>query len=90
MAFSRSVRLGAGILGLGYGVYRLAKGKNDWLTTTAMTAGLSVAMGAMGRRQMTPIDLATVVTSGIPAISRSLMHVADAQAETLANRGWLP
>lgn len=91
-SFSRSVRVGAGLAGLGYGLYRLAKGRHDWMTTTALTAGLSVTLNAMNRKQpaVPAVDLAQFVTTGIPAVSHSLIHVAEESAASLANRGWLP
>lgn len=50
--FGRAVRIGAGLLALGFGVYRFTRGRRDWLTSTALTTGMSVTLGnlARGRR----------------------------------------
>lgn len=92
--FTRTVRLGAGLAGLGYGVYRLAKGRNDWLTTTFMTAGFSVALNALTGRPVRPVSIATLadaVTGGMPGMTRTAVHAMRAAApEALVNAGWMP
>jgi len=40
----RAMRVGAGLAGLGYGVYRWNQGKRDWVTHAAMTTGLTVTL----------------------------------------------
>lgn len=47
-SFARGFQVGAGLLGLGYGIYRLTQGRRDWVTTSAITSGLSMALAAMG------------------------------------------
>ena len=49
---TKGMRIGAGLLGLGYGVYRLSKGRKDWVTSTALTAGLTATLtGMRAKRQ---------------------------------------
>ncbi|HWI62462.1 MAG TPA: hypothetical protein VNT75_11525 [Symbiobacteriaceae bacterium] len=93
-SFTRTMRLGAGLAGLGYGVYRLARGRNDWLTSTFMTTGLAVAMNAVtGRRVQTSTiaSIANAVTRGVPEMSRTAVHAVRAAApDALVNSGWMP
>lgn len=94
MALTRTVRLGAGLAGLGYGAYRLARGRNDWLTTTFMTTGLSVALNALTGMRVRTDSIASValaVTRSMPAMSRTAAHaIRQAAPEALANAGWMP
>ncbi|HYF92284.1 MAG TPA: hypothetical protein VD969_08545 [Symbiobacteriaceae bacterium] len=94
MAFSRTVRLGAGLAGLGYGVYRLARGRNDWLTTTFMTTGLSVALNAATGRYVPTgsiVSIANAVTRGMPEMTRTAAHaLRRAAPDAMVNAGWLP
>lgn len=43
----KGARLGAGIVSLGYGLYRLKGGHRDWMTTTAVTTGLTMTLGGL-------------------------------------------
>jgi|GEM_PF-4777519 len=43
-SLKRVMRLGAGVASLGYGLYRFSRGRRDWLTTTAITTGLTVTL----------------------------------------------
>jgi len=94
VALTRTVRLGAGLAGLGYGVYRLARGRNDWLTTTFMTTGLSVALNALTGRRVQPENIASIASSltrSMPAMSRTAVHaIRHAAPDALANAGWMP
>jgi hypothetical protein len=45
----RTVQIGAGLAVLGYGAYRLSRGRRDWLTKTAVTTGLSTTLGTLTR-----------------------------------------
>lgn len=45
--FYKGMKVGAGLLGLGWGVYRLSQGRKDWLTSTALTAGLAATLTGM-------------------------------------------
>jgi hypothetical protein len=50
--FMEGMRMGAGVVGLGYGLYRLTRGSRDWVTTTALTTGISMmAAGMVGGRR---------------------------------------
>lgn len=93
-SFSKTVRLGAGIAGLGYGLYRMNRGRNDWLTTTFLTTGFSVAVNALTGRQVAPDPIASIanaVTSGMPAVSQTAAHaVRTAMQAAPANAGWMP
>lgn len=40
--FARGMRVGIGLMSLGYGVYRLARGQRDWVTTATLTTGTSL------------------------------------------------
>jgi hypothetical protein len=88
------MRLGAGIAGVGYGLYRLNRGRNDWLTATFLTTGFSVAMNALTGRQVAPDPIASIasaVTSGMPAVSRTAAHAMRMAAHVApANAGWMP
>ena len=47
----RSLRLGAGLVLTGYGLYRLVRGRRDWITSSALTTGVSATLtGLTGRR----------------------------------------
>ncbi len=39
--FARGMYVGIGLMSLGWGVCRLARGKRDWVTTATLTAGTS-------------------------------------------------
>lgn len=41
------MRLGAGLVTLGFGVYRLSRGRRDWMTTASLTTGASMLMANM-------------------------------------------
>jgi hypothetical protein len=45
----RTVEVGAGLALLGYGAYRLTRGRRDWVTRAAVTAGLSTTLGTLTR-----------------------------------------
>jgi hypothetical protein len=47
MFMTKGMRFGAGLLGLGYGVYRLRQGRRDWVTSMALTAGLTATLTGM-------------------------------------------
>lgn len=50
--WGRSMRLGAGLVLTGYGVYRLVRGQRDWLTNTVLTTGLSATVSGLTGRKM--------------------------------------
>lgn len=93
-SFSKTARLGAGIAGLGYGLYRLNRGRNDWMTTAFLTTGFSLAMNALTGRQIAPdpvSSIANAMASAMPGVGRTAatamrraMHAAP------ANAGWMP
>jgi hypothetical protein len=70
------MRLGAGLLGLGYGVYRLSQGRKDWVTSTALTAGLTATLtGMKAKRGMGPQMRAM---GNVRQLRRTAMGVAPA------------
>jgi hypothetical protein len=93
-SFSKTVRLGAGIAGLGYGLYRLNRGRNDWTTTAFLTTGASLAINALTGRQVGPDPVSTIanaVTSSIPGVSRTAATaMRSAMHHAPANAGWMP
>lgn len=47
----RAVQIGAGLAAAGYGLYRLGRGRRDWLTKTMLSTGLTASVnGLVGRR----------------------------------------
>lgn len=40
--FARGMRVGIGLVSLGWGACRLARGKRDWVTTATLTTGTSL------------------------------------------------
>ncbi|HEY3367625.1 MAG TPA: hypothetical protein VGK74_21410 [Symbiobacteriaceae bacterium] len=55
--FIKGARLGAGLVGLGYGLYRLNQGNRDWVTTSTVTAGLSMTLSGLTRAEPEPPDM---------------------------------
>ena len=49
----RGLGIGAGLLTLGYGVYRASQDRRDWRASTAITAGLSMALAGLVPRKAT-------------------------------------
>lgn len=47
--------VGAGLLGLGYGLFRLARGQRDWVATSALAAGVTMTAGAIGTGRRRPV-----------------------------------
>lgn len=45
--FMRGMRLGAGLVTLGWGASRLAGGRRDWVTTASLTTGASMVMAGL-------------------------------------------
>lgn len=80
-SFARGMRLGAGIVGLGWGVYRLSRGRRDWMTTTAITAGLSMTLAGMTGKRPQPIvrqirSLVNTIGISVPRFQRNVMRMA--------------
>ncbi len=48
----RGARLGAGLIGLGYGLYRLSQGKRDWTTAAMVGTGLSMALSGRATKRV--------------------------------------
>lgn len=44
--------IGAGMVGLGYGIYRLSRGQRDWMTAAAISTGLSMTATGLNRRRL--------------------------------------
>jgi hypothetical protein len=59
--WGRGIRVGAGLALLGYGIYRLSRGRRDWIASSSVTSGLSATLtGLTGRK--------------IPQLRRTIAH----------------
>jgi hypothetical protein len=47
MFMTKGMRFGAGLMSLGYGVYRLQQGRRDWVTGMALAAGVTATLTGM-------------------------------------------
>jgi len=71
-SFVRGMRVGMGLVSLGWGVCRLARGKRDWVTTATLTTGASMVFPntaeertpIMGRRMRPMAPNAAVRAAG--------------------------
>lgn len=85
--FMRGFRLGVGLVGLGYGVYRLSQGKRDWMSTTALTSGLSLMAAGMSnmrsRRMLGQVRTVVNAIGMAPRFRKQLMRMAPQVMDTV-------
>lgn len=65
---TRAMRVGAGLAGLGYGVYRWNQGKRDWVTNAALTTGLTVTIQGLTAGRVPSSLLQTVSSTALNAV----------------------
>lgn len=84
--FNQGMRMGAGLVGLSWGVYRMAQGQRDWLTTAALTTGVSmVAAGLTGKSTRVMMgDMMNTVSQAAPMLKGVVPRMGPAR---LANAG---
>lgn len=89
--FMRGLEVGLGVVGVGYGIYRLSRGKRDWVTSTVLTSGVSMTMAglAMNRRNRKLVNQVTnlvgAVTGGAPRFTRKAMQMAPQIIEDVSD-----
>lgn len=89
--FMRGLEVGLGLAGVGYGIYRLTKGKRDWVTSTVLTTGISMTASAMmkGQRNRKLIgqitSLVGTVSGGAPRSTQRAARMAPGIIENVGN-----
>ena len=86
--WKRGVRLGAGLVGTAWGIYRLTRGQRDWVTLSVATSSASMlAREMMGKRspaaRMMKAVSKTAQSMGVPAgvanpVARAAMAAVNA------------
>lgn len=89
MSFVRGMQLGLGLVGAGYGIYRLTRGKRDWMTRSLLTTGVSMALStAMGRRNRKMArQINSLVSSFSMSMPRFQRKVMKSVPQMLSNMG---
>lgn len=82
----RGMRIGAGLLGIGYGIYRFSQGRRDWVTTGAFSTGVALTLGGLrqGDKQMQGGQFRRMMVTRAPRLRRTLMRMAP---QVLATAG---
>lgn|GEM_PF-2784784 len=86
----RGVGIGAGLVTMGYGIYRLGRGEQDWMAPAAIAAGLSMALAGMAapapkrtQNMMTQVaEMAETVARAVPRYARPMMRKARKQSDS--------
>lgn len=90
MSFMRGMQLGIGLVGAGYGVYRLTQGKRDWMTRSILTTGVSMALATTVRRRDRRMarQVTSLVSSfgaNMPRFQRQLMKTVPQMLGSMGN-----
>jgi len=82
------VGIGAGLVTMGYGIYRLGRGEQDWMAPAAIALGLSMALAGMAaptpKRTQTMMaqvaEMAESIARAVPRYTRPMMRRMRKQA----------
>lgn len=83
----RGMGIGAGLVTMGYGIYRLGRGEQDWMAPAAITLGLSMALAGMAapapnraQKMMSQVaEMAETIARTVPRYTRPMMRKARKQ-----------